>query len=367
MRPAHRLPLTLLAAWLVAGCTITPGMRNDLDSGGAAGVAVTVITPAVVLSENLALVATADEAAAALPTEAPANYLLGPGDVLQVVVWDHPELTNPSGQAQADATTSGRLVEVDGSVYFPYVGSIQSAGLTTSELRERLSRALSRFIRDPQVDVRVAAYRSKRMYVTGEVVKPGVFFLDDTGSSVLDVIAGSGGFSPLANRNQLRLTREGKTTDIDLGSLYSTGNVAANLRLRAGDVLHVRDVSEDKIFLLGEFAQQKTIVQDRGRLSLADALTQGGGLDKLGASASAIFIFRRDTAAATDEKTLMPKVFALDLTRAESLLLAERFPLQPRDVVYIAATDFAKYNRTINQLLPTISAVFQLDRLVRAQ
>ena len=57
-------------------------------------------------------------------------------------------------------------------------------------------------------------------------------------------------------------------------------------------------------------------------------------------------------------------VFGLDLSRADGILLAERFELQPRDVVYVSSTDFARYNRVVNQILPTVSTLFQLDRLV---
>ena len=95
-------------------------------------------------------------------------YRIGPGDVLLIVVWDHPELTNALGEFR-DAATSGQQVGEDGSLYYPYIGTIQAAGKTTTELRRILTAQLSDYIQNPQLDVRVAAYRSQKVYVVGEV------------------------------------------------------------------------------------------------------------------------------------------------------------------------------------------------------
>lgn len=372
---ARSLGLLVTLASLVS-CTVIPGMRNEIDRGDVPipGLEVIQVTPEVVLAEALA------EAKAPRPETLPPAadsadpyiYRLGPGDVVRVVVWEHPELNNPSGQAQGDAASSGRLIEPDGTMFFPYVGAVKAAGLSPAELRQQIAKPLSKFIRDPQVDVRVTDFRSQRVYVTGEVTQPGPVFLSDTPMGTLDAIASKGGFTELSNRHRAVLTRNGVATQLHVGD-QNRADERVNVRLQAGDVIHIPDMSNDKIFLLGEFASQKTIVMGRSDISLAEALTQGGGLDKLGGNAAAIFIFRRreppppsasGEAATQPGLEWLPKVYALDLTRAESLLLAERFPLQSRDVVYISATDFSKYNRVLGQLLPTVSAVFQLDRLI---
>jgi len=382
---AHaRLVVVAAAAVVASGCTIMSGMGNQIDRGEVAvsGVEVIEVTPAVVLKEVLQqTVKERDEEAIAIrSSSATESYRLGAGDVVRVVVWEHPELNNPSGQAQGDAASSGRLIEPDGTMFFPYVGKIQAAGLTPAELREKIAVPLSKIIREPQVDVRVTDFRSQRVYVTGEVMTPGPMFLNDSPVGALDAIAIKGGFTELSNRNQILLTRDGVTSILGNGDA-SRPDSRTTLPLKAGDVVFVPDISDDKIFLLGEFANQKTLIQGRSSISLAEALTQGGGLDKLGANAKAIFVFRRNSidskALAVSESEIpapaeyplkiLPRVYALDMTKAESLLLAERFPLKPRDVVYIASTDFSKYNRVVNQLLPTISTIFQLDRLVNSR
>jgi polysaccharide export outer membrane protein len=95
-------------------------------------------------------------------------------------------------------------------------------------------------------------------------------------------------------------------------------------------------------------------------MSLTEALTATEGLDQLTANDSGVLVFRRAAGAAREQ---MPTVFRLDLSEPQGLLLAGEFELEPRDVVYVKATAFAQYNAIINQLLPTISALFQLDVL----
>ncbi|MGB5235808.1 MAG: polysaccharide biosynthesis/export family protein, partial [Candidatus Macondimonas sp.] len=95
----------------------------------------------------------------------PAAYRIGPQDVLNVLVWDHPELSNPMGNFQ-DIQSMGRLVREDGTIFFPYAGVVQVAGKTVEEIRLDLERKLTPFIQSPQVDVRVVGFRSKKVYVT---------------------------------------------------------------------------------------------------------------------------------------------------------------------------------------------------------
>ncbi|AXQ29899.1 hypothetical protein D0B54_14970 [Solimonas sp. K1W22B-7] len=371
-RGMRLLALALVAA-TTTGCTINSGLRNQIDRGDVPpipGLEVVQVTAEVLVgnAQSAPVAREIPEGLRPLGSEGDSyTYRVGVGDVLRVVVWEHPELNNPSGQSQGDAASAGRLVEADGTLYFPYIGNVKAAGLTSGELRAQIAQKLGKFIRDPQIDVRVTEFRSQRVYVTGEVAAPNAVYLTDTVHGVLDAITSAGGFTTLSNRYLVRLTRDGVTTELPIGELRR-GDIRANVRLQAGDLINVPDVSEDKVFLLGEFAAQKTLIRQRAEMSLAEALTQGGGLDKAGANPRAVFVFRRNPepapSVAGTRANPLPKVYLLDMTRAESLLLAERFPLESRDVVYVAATDFSKYNRLLNQLLPTVSAYFQLDRLI---
>lgn len=354
---------------LLTGCTVTPGMRNDVDDGStSAAIEIVPITGELVAGAR-AQQLSADVGGLPEPLQSVMaggdtyQYRVGPGDILSIIVWDHPELTNPFGQL-GDPLASGSLVARDGTMFYPNVGVFEAQGKTLGEIRKFLAERLARVIRDPQVDVKVAAFRSQRVYVTGEVAQPGLLFLDEQPKGVLDAINERGGLAETANRRRATLARGGQTYEIDLGALYARGAHAFNALLQAGDVLHIPDVSREKVILLGELTREQAIPMQRSHMSLAEALSTGGGLQAASANPRALFVFRAPSAESPES---LPKVYSMDLTRADSLLLAEQFALQPRDVIYVGSTDFAKYNRVIGQLLPTISAVFQIDRLTSSR
>jgi polysaccharide biosynthesis/export protein len=292
------------------------------------------------------------------PGSAMPEYRIGPGDVLTVVVWDHPELTNPTGEFR-DPVSAGRLVSADGTIIYPYAGVMPVAGKTVAEVAGELAGALARVIQNPQVDVRVAAFRSQRIQVTGEVRQPGLVTLDDTPKGVLEAINERGGLAENASRREALLVRGGHTHAIDISGLLSGAQPGGNPELRAGDVIHVPSRAGDQVFVLGEVERQAPLVIGSGRMSLTEALAGAGGLARLSANDAGVLVFRRGEGAQQ-----VPTVFRVDLSQPQGLLLAGEFELQPRDVVYVKATTFSQYNLVINQLLPTISAIFQLDRLV---
>lgn len=89
------------------------------------------------------------------------QYRVGPGDVLNITVWDHPELTTPAGSYRS-AAESGSQVHANGTIFYPYVGSIYVSGLTVSQIRNKLTKKLANYISEPQIEVSVATYQSKK-------------------------------------------------------------------------------------------------------------------------------------------------------------------------------------------------------------
>lgn len=352
---------------LLSGCALVPGLRVNASGSHAdanPGYEVVQITPEVVAQQKQASAeALSDEnaLAAANPANPPSEYRIGPGDVLQIVVWDHMELTNPFGNVNRDPTSSGQLVAADGTFFFPYVGILHVEGKTIQQVRSELIEGLRPVVTKPQVDVRVVAYRSGRVQVTGEVKNPGLVTMDDTVKGALEAINERGGLNAeTASRRAAWLIRNGKSYSIDLAGLLSGARPALNPRLEPGDIVHVPDTSEDQVFVLGEVSHQGPVVLSQQQTTLIEALTKTGGLDKTAANDSGVLVFRRPVVVGQPAQ-----IFAVDLGRPTGLLLAGEFTLAPRDVVYVKATKFAQYNLVINQLLPTITAVYQIDALTK--
>lgn len=283
------------------------------------------------------------------------QYLIGPGDVLQITVWDHPELTIPAGSFR-DPADSGQQVGDDGYLYYPYVGLVKVAGMNIAALRDVLTDKLSAYIQNPQLDVRVVAYRSQKVYVVGEVKSPGVLPLDDLPLMVADAISLSGGLTEVAYKSGVNISRDGKVYEIDLKALYDFADASQNLMLKHGDIINVLDRSQQRVFVMGEVRTPGSVDIVNGQLSLAGALGEVGGVNQTSANSGAIYVIR-----GTDKES--PRIFHLDARYASGLLLAERFDMQAQDVVFVDAAGISKWNRVISQLLPSISIIGIADNI----
>ncbi len=349
--------VALLALALGSGCAaVAPGMHepgSDLAARGTAEspVEIVAITPKVLLgeAEQRARAAASRERDPAGASEA-YQYRVAPLDVLSVTVWDHPELTIPAGEFRA-ADVAGNPVLADGTMFYPHVGVVPVAGKTIAEIRALLTDRLRKVIERPQLDVRVVAFRGKRVQVTGDVVKASTLPITDVPLRVQDAIGQAGGLGPSAWSRSVTLTRAGQLHRLDLQALYDQGDVSQNWLLQDGDVLHVPSREENKVFVLGEVRQPSSRVMARGRMSLAEALGDSNGLDPV-TSNGEVWVFR-----GTYEK---PRVYRLDARTADALLLAVQFQLEPHDVVYVATYGLTSWNRVITQILPTVQGIWQL-------
>ncbi len=162
-----------------------------------------------------------------------ADYVIGPADVIRVQVWRQPELS----------------VEVpvrpDGKISVPLANDVQAAGLTTDEVRETIAKALADYVTAPDVTVMVREIRSKNVQVVGEVMRPvAVPLVNDM--RVLDVIAIAGGFSPYADKSDIRVLRpnpDGTVVEYRFNyNKFLRGKLpGGNMRLQPGDAVVVPD------------------------------------------------------------------------------------------------------------------------------
>ena len=347
--------LVLLAAMLSA-CAMSPGMKMvepaKLPEGQV--IRVTPITFDLLNRMDAAHESQVRQVAEEFATE-PQGYVIGIGDVLQITVWDHPELTIPAGSFR-DPAASGQQIGDDGYLYYPYVGMVKAAGMNIAALRDILTDRLSSYIQDPQLDVRVVGFRSKRVYVVGEVNNPGVLPLDDVPLTIADAISLSGGLTENAHKSGVNVSRDGVVHEIDLKALYDYADSSQNLMLRHGDIVNVLDRSQQKVFVMGEVRTPKSVEIINGHLTLAAALGEVGGVIQNSANSGAIYVVR-----GTDKDK--PEIFHLDARYATGMLLAERFDMQAQDVIFVDTAGISKWNRVITQLLPSISIIGIADNI----
>lgn len=285
------------------------------------------------------------------------DYVVNAGDILNITVWDHPELTIPAGSMRTP-TEAGNWVHSDGTIFYPYVGKVEVAGLRVTEIRDILRERLAEYIESPQVDVTVAGFRSKRVYVTGEVKAPGTQSITNVPLTLLEAVSQAGGLTEMADWTNVTLTRGDETRQFSLRDLFQKGDISENIVLRPNDIVHVARNDAAKVFVLGEVLDPTSINFGRSDITLADALTDAGGFAQATADASGVFVVRR----AAEGSGKVADVYQLNARNATALVLADQFMLQPRDIVYVTAAPIARWNRLIAQIVPTAQAIYFFAR-----
>jgi polysaccharide export outer membrane protein len=344
------------AAFLAISCS-APGMKMNLrPSHHESAVEVNglslklhSLTPQVVTAQMNQAAATPPDFAALL-TDLPSPYRIGPQDILLATVWDHPEITLPMGQYRTDST-SGSVVDEQGYIFFPYVGKLKVSGLTTTEVREHLTASLGDKLRNPQVDVKVIAFRSQKIYVGGEVRNPAVYTITDVPFTLAEAVNRAGGFLPTADDSHILLSRGNRTWVLNFPKLMGSGNHIGQIYLKDGDSLQVPNALEMPVYVMGELVRPGSIPMIHGNLSLARAISEAGGVQVASSDPTSIYVFR---ASATVSQV---DVFHLDGRNPASMVLADKFALQPRDIVFVDAGELVRFSRVMNLVMPTLDVI----------
>ena len=283
-------------------------------------------------------------------------YRIGSGDILNIVVWDHPDLAlAPAGSLTTDAVTgspisNGYNVAADGTIQFPYVGSFKVGGLTETEVRDRLVARLAKYFAEPKITARIQSYRAGRVYVDGEVRTPGLQMVNDIPMTLPEALHRAGGFTAEADRSSVTVSRSGTTTFVDLPRLSALGINPNNILLAPGDLVRVLSREDAKVYVMGEVTRPAAQSLRNGRLTLNQALGEAGGVSTTTGDPRQIYVVRTATGGE-------PEIFHLDASAPVSYVLAEGFELKARDVVYVDPAPLVRWIRVISLILPSAQVV----------
>lgn len=401
--PTRWSALTLAVAWL-SGCAMAPGMsmgrgvqamwgsssaisssRTDTAVAAPATAvqtpppgALLSITPELISQQRALQKSGLDNGVKSLFGQS-RPYGIGPGDVINIVVWNHPELvlapagatltTDASGLASVG---NGYNVSPEGLIQFPLLGTFKIAGLTESKAREEITRRLSKFIKDPQVTLRIQAYRAGRVYVDGEVRTPGLQAINDIPMTLPEAISRAGGLTPLADRSTVAVTRNGLTSVVNMPQLATLGVNPSRIMLAAGDMVRVGNRDDSKIYVMGEVTRPMALPLRNGSLTLNEALGESGGVSPTSGDPRQIYVVRSRsgngngaaTATATADSDAgmvatptTPEIYHLDANSPAAYALAEGFELKSRDVVFVDPVALVQWNRVISLILPSAQVV----------
>ncbi|MBL8483433.1 MAG: polysaccharide export protein EpsE [Rhodocyclaceae bacterium] len=256
------------------------------------------------------LVAAANAPAAAPGAEA--EYLLGPGDAIHIVVFLNPDLT-----------VDTRVSET-GAISFPLLGRVQVGGLALSAAEQRIARGLKDggYVREPQVNITLLQVRGNQVSVLGQVNKPGRYPLETANMRLSDALAMAGGVSPGgADIVILSGTRAGAAfrREVDLPRMFHAAQPEADPRVADGDVIFVQRAP--MFYIYGE-AQHPGAYRVERNLTVVQALALGGGLTPRGTERR-LRMLRRNAAGKVEE--LAPALTDL---------------VQPDDVIHVRESLF---------------------------
>jgi len=373
LRRRFRAGASLAACILMSGCASLP---NSGPTGGAVrkAAAAPESTFPYTLVDVTNMAALPPPPARTVPTLVEARRrstdLLGVGDLVNITVYEAgvtlfngPAVTGDAaaiagtsmsgapGVSLAPGSSAARLptqrVDDSGFIRIPFVGQVRAAGRTTSQLQSAIQAGLRGKSQSPQVIVTVQDSLSNSVIIGGEVARPGRLTLSTNRETLADAIALGGGYRGEAKDAVARVQRNGGTFEMRLSDLLDAP--AEDIRVAPGDRITV--LSKPQTFsALGAASKNEEITFSRSNLSLAQAVALAGGTNPDRGDASAVFVFRMNKTSDGQDR---PTVYSLNMLQPGAYLLAQRFTMRDRDVLFVG-------NAGSNQLTKFVSLLSQL-------
>lgn len=282
----------------------------------------------------------------------PDAYKIGVGDRLFIYVYGETERLSASLVSGAAINPIfEKYVRDDGTIFYPNAGVLLVEGSTVEEVRLELTKKLSNVLNNPQVDVSVSEFNSKKVTVSGSFDTPGTYPITTVPMTLSQIVSNANGFSSrnpnsIGDLTSLKFTRDGYIYDLDYEYLARKSQIQNLIFLKDGDVIHLPDSAENLVHVLGEAFKPKSIKMTRSKILLSSALSQASGLNKTTAKGKDVFIYR------PKDFEGKPRIFKANLSSSAGYLLAGQFNLQSQDIVYIGTKGVTSWSRFVRQLIP---------------
>jgi polysaccharide export outer membrane protein len=253
----HVVLRAVLATSLLTVCA------SAQDQAVPVGITPATGQPAAVSTEKTETVTKSAQALAAQPADPSLRF--GPGDLIEVGVYNVPELT------------SRARISINGDVYLPLIDYVHIGGLTSEEAQEVIEKKLSDggFVKSPHVSIFVDQYASQGVSLLGEVARPGVYPVMGQ-QHLFDLISAAGGLSEKSGRSA-SVTHRNKPDKPETVSLSKNLSEypQSNIEILPGDTVFVR--TADIVYVVGDVAKPTGLLIDRGELTVLQALALAGG------------------------------------------------------------------------------------------
>jgi protein involved in polysaccharide export with SLBB domain len=247
------------------------------------------------------------------------DYVLGPEDEISVYVWRNKELS-----------FENIIIRPNGYISLPILGNVNVCGLTCRQLEERLVSSLLPYIKSPRVSVNMNKKRFFRIYIVGQVKKPGVYDIRRAQTTVSEALALSEGVTERAALQRCLIQRKGQTISVNLEEYLKAGNTKNDATLEEGDVLVIPETNQ-RVAVMGE-VQKPGVYDLKEGENLFQALTTAGWFNNK-ARVSQIAVFRANAQGKVEKNII--NLRDLNKNSKEGDEIFKKIALQNGDIIYV--------------------------------
>jgi polysaccharide export outer membrane protein len=363
--------------WLPTSGASRQQIQEQHDTGRAEGIQLVDVNDA--LARKLAASKRLGQFSNVFLSAGSNNYLIGPGDIIEVTIWEAPPAILFSTLAPASATTANaansvalpaQMVASDGTISIPFAGRIAVGGRTPEQIEASVVSHLKGKANLPQVLVTVTKNNASNVTIVGEVNTSTMMPLTPKGERLLDALAFAGGLKQPVDRMAVRLSRGDVTATMPLDAVIR--DPRQNVMLKPGDVVTALFQSQS-FSVLGATGKNDEIQFEARGISLAQALARSGGLNDNRADARGVFVFRFEDATLVDTRDpsvqssngTVPVVYQIDLRDPAAFFVTQDFPVQDHDVIYVSNSSGAEFRKFLSYIVMVAAPAININNGVQ--